>query len=152
MKNQLLKTMSVPLVTLLIVFAGSLVSANAQSNQPLYAQVPFNFVVGDKAMSAGKYSVSPQTQDGSALLIRSIKTKESAIRLTGRIQARSNKTNSRLVFHRYGQTYFLAEVWQTGESTGRVLHASKAERELQKERSLIGQNSYETVELVASIR
>jgi len=152
MKYQLLKSLSLPVVTLLVVFATSLAPANAQTRQRVYAQIPFDFVVGDKTLSAGKYSISSEMMDGSALLIRNVKAKGSAVRLTDGIQSRSDKTNTRLIFHRYGQTYFLAEVWHGGDSTGRVLHASKAERALQRQRELIGQNSYETFELIASVR
>jgi hypothetical protein len=152
MKYQILKSLSVPVVALLAVFATSVVSANAQTNQRVYAQIPFDFVVGDKMLSAGKYSVSSQLMDGSALLIRNVKAKGSAIRLTDGIQSRSSQTQTRLVFHRYGQTYFLAEVWQNGYSTGRKLHQSKAERALQREREQVAQNSYDIVELIASVR
>lgn len=152
MKNQLLKSLTIPVVTLLVVFTTSVLSAKAQTSQRLYAQIPFDFVVGNETLSAGRYSISSTMQDGSALLIQGVKAKAAAIRLTDQIQTRSNKSNARLVFHRYGQTYFLAEVWQSGNSTGRVLRASKAERALQRERALIAQTSYETVELLASVR
>ena len=152
MKYQFLKSLSIPVVVLLAVFATSVVSANAQTNQRVYAQIPFDFIVGGKTLSAGKYMVSSAMSDGSALLIRNVKAKGSAIRLTDRMNARSAEPKTCLVFHRYGQTYFLAEVWQSGFSTGRRLHASKAERALQREREQIAQNSYETVELIASLR
>jgi hypothetical protein len=152
LKSQLLKSLSLSLVTLLLVFATSQVSANAQGRQHVYAQIPFSFVVGDQTLSAGRYSISSEIMDGSALLIKNVKAKGSAVRLTNPIQSRSSKTDTRLVFHRYGQAYFLAEVWQGGDSTGRVLRASKAERALQRQRELIGQNSYETLELIASVR
>ena len=152
MNYRFLKSLSIPLVTLLVVCAASVASANAQTNQHLYAQIPFNFVVGDKTLSAGKYSVSSPMMDGSALLIRNVNAKGSAIRLTDPIQSRSRQNKTVLVFRRYGQTYFLAEVWQSGYNNGRVLHASKAERALQRERAMIAQNGYETVELIASVR
>ncbi|HEV2835806.1 MAG TPA: hypothetical protein VGW58_10840 [Pyrinomonadaceae bacterium] len=152
MKYQTLKSLAITLVTLLVVCAGSVASANAQSNQHIYAQIPFNFVVGGKTLSAGQYSISSAMMDGSALVVRNVKAKGSAIRLSAPIQSQSRQRQTRLVFHRYGETYFLAEVWQSGNSTGRVLHASKAERALQRERALIAQNSYETVELIASAR
>jgi hypothetical protein len=149
MKRQILRSLSIPLVTLVVVFATSVLSANAQTSQRVNAQVPFDFIVGDKTLCAGKYSISSAMQGGSALLVQNVEAKIGAIRLTDQVQTRSNKTNPRLVFHRYGQTYFLAEVWQGGD-TGRALHASKTERALRRERSLIAQTSYETVELIAS--
>jgi len=128
-----------------------MLTAQAQTSQRLYAQIPFDFVVGDKTLSAGRYSVSSPMQDGSALMVRSVNAKDLAIRMTHEIQSRSDKSNPRLIFHRYGQTYFLAEVWSVG-NTGRVLRASKAERALQREFASIAQTSYEKVELIASVR
>lgn len=37
----------------------------------------------------------------------------------------------KVVFHRYGNRYFLSEVWIGGESTGRVCVQSRAEKRLQ---------------------
>jgi hypothetical protein len=37
-----------------------------------------------------------------------------------------------LVFHRYGDQYFLFQVWPAGEQTGRQFFKSKAEREAQR--------------------
>jgi hypothetical protein len=37
-----------------------------------------------------------------------------------------------LVFHRYGDEYFLSEIWPAGSSTGRGLPKSRAERELKR--------------------
>jgi hypothetical protein len=150
MNKQIIKVLSMSVVTLTVVFATAVVSANAQTIR-VSAQIPFDFVVGEKTMSAGEYTVSSATQDGSGLLIRNAKGKDNAIRLT-RETAPSKKTDSRLVFHRYGQTYFLAEVWQGGDNNGRALSPSKAERELRRERASLAQNSYERVEIVAMVR
>jgi hypothetical protein len=152
MKKQIVKTLSMSVVILTVVFATAVVSANGQTTERVSAQIPFDFVVGDKTLSAGEYVVSSATQDGAGLLIRKAKTNDAAIRFTHEIAARPKQTHARLVFHRYGQTYFLAEVWQGGNSTGRALAQSKAERALRRERASLAQNSYEKVELVASAR
>lgn len=149
MKKQILKSLSIAVVTLLVVFATSALAANAQTTQHVYAQIPFDFVIGDKTLSAGKYSISAEMQ--GAVMVRNVAAKESAIRLANPVERRSSKAIPRLIFHRYGQTYFLAEVWQGGD-VGRALHASKAERTLQRQRELIGQTGYETVQLIASVR
>lgn len=152
MKTQIVKTLSISVVTLTVVFATAIVSAQAQTIRRVAAQVPFSFVAGDKTFGAGEYIVSSANQDGSALLIRNAMANDTAIRLTREIGPRLKKNHSRLVFHRYGQTYFLAEVWQEGNSTGRALPPSKAERELKRKRASLAQNGYETVELIATVR
>src|SRR5260370_5328161 len=43
---------------------------------------------------------------------------------------RTTSDGSKLVFHRYGDTYFLSAVWVTGNPTGRQLFPSRSERDL----------------------
>jgi hypothetical protein len=135
------------------VIAMAAVSANAQSIR-VAAQIPFDFVVGDKALPAGEYTVNTITEGGQAMLIRNADGSESAIRLTNSIVAKPSASNapSRLVFHRYGQTYFLAEVWREGDSDGRLLRQSKKERSMKRELGALAQNKYDRVELVAMVR
>jgi hypothetical protein len=45
-------------------------------------------------------------------------------------QRSANDNSCKLVFHRHGDTYFLSEVWVAGNSNGRTLFRSRAEREL----------------------
>ena len=85
-------------------------------------------------------------------MVRGTEAGIAAVRLTNPIQADPSKTRARLIFHRYGQTYFLAEVWTGGDSTGRQLLKSKQERSMERESGSLARNSYETVELVAALR
>jgi hypothetical protein len=39
-------------------------------------------------------------------------------------------TQGRLVFNKYGETYFLSQVWSPGYSQGRALNKSKTEDEI----------------------
>jgi hypothetical protein len=39
-------------------------------------------------------------------------------------------TKARLVFNKYGDTYFLSQVWSSGYAQGSALYQSKTEREL----------------------
>ena len=126
MKKELAKgiTMLALIVTLALVTA--VVSANAQSanNNKVVANVPFEFSVGYKSMPAGEYSVQTIASDGNGLLIQSTDGKISALRLsdtTDTTPASKDRAHARLVFHRYGERYFLAEVWNGADNTGRVL-------------------------------
>ena len=150
MKRQLVNSLSM-FVIITGAFAMAVVSANGQSIR-VVAQVPFDFVVGDKALPAGEYSVNSIIQDGSALRIRNAEATDSAMRLTNSIAAKPNNSQSRLVFHRYGRTYFLAEVWRGGDSEGRQLLQSKQERAMKRELGAVTQNMYERLELVAMLR
>ena len=49
----------------------------------------------------------------------------------GREQPRN--ASAKLVFHRVGNSYFLAEVWRSSTAEGMILPASKQEKDLAKE-------------------
>jgi len=133
-------------------FTIAVVSANGQSIRAV-AQIPFDFVIGDKVLPAGEYTVNAMTQDGSVLRIHNDEAGQAATRVTNTVIAKSSRNSkSRLIFHRYGQTYFLAEVWREGDSEGRLLQQSKKERSMRHELGALAQTKCETVELVAMLR
>ena len=53
---------------------------------------------------------------------------------------------SALIFHRYGDIYFLAEIWSPYEGIARELHPSEQERSM--ERDLASNNQARQVESV----
>jgi hypothetical protein len=151
MRKELLKGFTVVVLTVALAFAAAVVSANAQSKK-LAADIPFDFTVGNQTMTSGEYSVRSITNDGTGLVIKSDDTGKSVMRLSNSIEPQRNKTQARLVFHRYGQRYFLAEVWTGGDSEGRKLLESREERAIRHEFDRLARNTYETVELLASLR
>ncbi len=97
-------------------------TAYAQTNANLRADVPFNFVVGKNAIPSGNCEVLL-----SAQVARVDCTDEQAA-IVG-IPAMADATGQpKLVFHKYGDQYFLAEVWTA--SKGLILSESAAEREM----------------------
>ena len=153
MKKETLKGITMAVLTITLALASAVVSANAQSSNRLAAEIPFDFAVGGQTMAAGDYILGPATSDGSGLIVRSKDVNgKSVVRLTNSIEPNARKKHARLVFHRYGQRYFLAEVWGAGNSAGRKLTESSEERAIRREFGKLAQNSYETVELLAKLR
>ncbi len=152
MKNQMIKGLTMLMVVMAVAFGTALVSAKGQSTGRVMSNIPFEFVVGDKALPAGEYQISSVTASGEVLLIRNTEARDLAVRLSNRLEPQTNKTQARLVFHRYGQSYFLAEVWAGGDSTGRQLLQSKRESSMRREYRATAKNSYESVEVVAMVR
>ena len=151
MKKEMLKGITMAALTITLALATAVVSANAQSSDRLAAAVPFDFTVGGQTMAAGDYILGPATSDGEGLVVRSKETGKSVVRLTNSSE-RWQDNRAGLVFHKYGQRYFLAEVWGAGNSTGRKLTESREERAIRREFGMLAQNSYETVELLAKLR
>ena len=103
-------------------------SLYAQSSQRLHADIPFEFVASNVRFPAGTYDVVPM-QPGK-VLIRSADFRNAGI--VSAIPTQTGKTSSetKLVFNRYGNRYFLSQIWTVGDDTGRELSKSRAEREM----------------------
>lgn len=126
-------------------------SAHAQSNNAQTANIPFSFNVGEKTFPAGEYSVTrlnPQS-DKAALAIKSTDGRLSKVVLTNPVQAAKAQEAAKLIFSRYGDQYFLSQVWTPADNTGLELPRSRAERTLARnkgqdapERTVVALNSH----------
>ena len=123
--------------------------AHAQSLSGLTAKIPFEFRIGDTTHRAGEYMLMQNKVGAQVLAIRNMDRKSGATMfITNRVQARStaNLHGGKLVFHRYGPTYFLAQVWAAnGEGTGHQVVQSKAERTVAHQMASL--RKHETVEI-----
>jgi hypothetical protein len=117
-------------LSFLVSMASASPAAYAKSIDGMRAQIPFDFHVGDSAVSAGEYTVQSLTADESALRISN--GRESAAVMTNSTSKMGDGGHARLVFRRYGDQYFLAAVWGA-DNNGRSLSESKRERSLRKE-------------------
>jgi hypothetical protein len=92
------------------------------------AEIPFDFQVKDHVMPAGTYSVQPMN-NATTLVIRNEGTGESMITLAP-LEKSGKAGDARLVFNRYGDRYFLAQVWFAYDGAGHGLIPSRAEKEI----------------------
>jgi hypothetical protein len=92
----------------------------AQSARRTVTHIPFDFVVGGKTLPAGRYRIEPVGRDTyTTWEIRGTSRRAGAIILTTATGGGAARAEARLVFHKEGETYFLAEVWPADEKTGR---------------------------------
>ncbi|HEX8922245.1 MAG TPA: hypothetical protein VF766_12270 [Pyrinomonadaceae bacterium] len=150
MKKQALKAITMLFSIIVLAFVTAIAS-NAQSlGLQLKANIPFDFVVGNKTLAAGQYTIVQLTTTSDAgLSIRSRDGNHKAIRLTKAVQASDKRRKTTLTFRRYGETYYLAQVWMAGSSEGREIIKSTAERSADRE---LAQNSRpEIVTIVADV-
>ena len=136
---------------LMLVLTMSLVArtANAQAQHTQYANIPFDFVAGDKAMSAGRYRVAQMTPSGEAISVTNVETATAAIKLTNILVRTNPAVQSKLVFHRYGNTYFLSEIWRAGENNGRMIRKSSQEKAAEQELAA-NRKSFDRVEVATA--
>ena len=115
-------------LTALTLVAWLMVPATQAQSIMLKADIPFDFVVGEKRLPSGEYHVKSLYQ--GATEIRSNDARSTAIILTTGIQAGKISDVGKLVFNRYGDNYFLSRIWEPSSITGRQLPKSRLEREV----------------------
>src|SRR5690349_8947260 len=85
-------------------------------------------ITGMMALPAGEYRVQA-THASPALLIQRTDGRAATFVNSNAVAANEPQTQTKLIFHRYGNRYFLAQVWKAGESRGRELLKSAQEKE-----------------------
>ena len=128
MKKQVLFSV----LTMVLLMAAGTANAQLGSKQQLRFNVPFDYKVGNVIMKAGDYSVQRAGGTENALLIRG--NGSSAFTLSGSVSGKA-AGEDKLVFNKYGDQYFLAQVWMQGEETGAQLPRTRTENELMSKAS-----------------
>jgi hypothetical protein len=123
-----MKTQVLQIAVLVMALFG--VSGATAQGQPgdVLVNIPFSFIVGNHQLPAGRYRVTSaahgflrmfDTQDAHNQLSMPVNSVQSPVPQT-----------AKLVFHRYGNAYFLAEVWNDNGNIGRQLPKSTGELEV----------------------
>jgi hypothetical protein len=123
------------------VFGAMLVGSGHAQAADVKAKVPFSFAVNKKVLPPGPYAISP-TGVSSVMVVG---TGTGALTTSQRTES-AKADSPKLVFHRYGDTYILREIW-TGGGEGRLLPEPRRERELASTPSGASTASYERVEI-----
>jgi hypothetical protein len=124
MKN--LRTVLFALTVLLLATAAQAQTTNVK------ASIPFDFVVGNHAYSAGEYTVKSLSQGSAAIRIDNADESEKRMTLSIACQKGQPAAQTTLVFRRLGDNYFLYQIWTEGNSLGREFPMSKAEVKIAK--------------------
>lgn len=117
----------------LIGVLGLLLAAGSAFAQTinLRANVPFKFIVNKETMPAGQYSIkSLGDSAGRTLFISSSDQSEKTTVIANGVEDRAASKQTKLVFLRYGDRYFLSQIWVEGNSSGHQLPKSPREAEV----------------------
>ena len=118
-------------------------SALGQSDRQTIIHIPFNFSVGEKTFSAGTYVIERNRKDSDAVwVIRHKDNAGKAMLLTRPVRAIDTVENTKLVFSRYDDLYFLSGFWIAGTNTGREVQISDKEKALEKSLAVKRQDHY----------
>lgn len=104
------------MLTIAVMMMPLLASAQLGKDSKLVAQVPFSFMAENRTLPAGEYSLQSATVTGTALSIRNWDAKASLISIVTSAEPQKGAGVNALVFHKYGDRYFLAgmELADTG--------------------------------------
>jgi len=123
MKQQAIKTIAI-LGFLCVITAAP---AYSQAKQ-LKANIPFSFIADGKTLPAGTYRIDCMRKDPGVLVLQEQNSLDTAVVFTMPVESSVMQEQSKLVFNRYGEEYFLAQILYAGRSLGRELSESRVER------------------------
>jgi len=108
-------------------------TAAGQTNRgDTITDVPFAFTVANHTLPPGRYTVM---RVGETTLRIFNSHKQGAIVLTTTVEGKATESTGKMIFHRYGDNYFLSEVWVAASATGRKVFKSRAEAGLAGKRA-----------------
>jgi hypothetical protein len=107
-----------------------LATAQMGSAQKLTAKVPFEFTAGNQRIPAGECVVQAANPYGTAVSIRSSNPKISLYAMLLNGDTQKGEPVNALLFHKYGDTYFLSGIKLAGSQATYDLPQGKAEAEL----------------------
>jgi hypothetical protein len=92
--------------------------------------IPFSFAVNDVTLPPGTYTLTTRTTPG-VMFVQGLSRVVIAMAVPGNS---SDDLQPRLVFHKYGDEYFLRQVWN-GDGSGYDLPETRAERDQREGRN-----------------
>jgi len=124
----------------LLLFAAALALvvttvASAQSTK-VKVTVPFSFIVNRANLPAGEYLVQSVDVEGKVLAIRNVVTNTTNLVMFNSCTSLASPTQTKLIFHRYGERYFLSRIWVAGNTSGHELSPSPREKEVARDFSM----------------
>ena len=134
---------------LMAVFGSAAMQSKAQSTLGIRAKVPFDFIVGEKTFSAGTITTSGVNASmAGSVSIRNLNSDQQVNRVGHRLTATDASNEGKLVFHKYGDRYYLAEIWVPGYKAWKV-EKSKSERALEREARIARNAKLEVISVIA---
>lgn len=121
MKAQLIRNFGVALFAAITICA--------QGSQTLKVQVPFGFHVGSSMLPSGEYTVDTEAAPG-VVRLRSADSKSTVMIQSNAVQTAGATGQGKLIFNKYGDEYFLSQIWHAGSNIGRQLPKTRREAEV----------------------
>src|SRR4051794_10191851 len=113
MKRQILRAIA----TLGFIMGLAAFSAYAQAQTSERANIPFEFYAGSAKLPAGIYDIRRASIGSPVFVIAKDDSRSAAMVMTHRsLRSRTDEPESKLIFNRYGDQYFLSQVWTSSSA------------------------------------
>jgi len=118
------------ILSIALVLASTLAAAGTSLAQDhkVKATVPFNFTVGDSTLPAGTYMISNNGNARELLSLQNWDKRVNIMTMGTPDDYNSKKQDNVLVFHKYGDQYYLSEIRSEGASINIEFTPTKAEK------------------------
>jgi hypothetical protein len=160
MELKVIKRLTMLGLVSMFTLCAAVASANAQLSNPIRAKIPFDFNVGDKKLPAGEYTFSRVSgfSDSKAMSVSSADASTHVFQSTFEARILTAKNDTTLVFDKYGDQYFLKQIFLGGEQEGTQVPESRSERTVRRQLAQSQQSNMsgkvmraDTVDIVASL-
>lgn len=113
------------LLLLVVIASAAITPAYAQSGDALAANIPFSFHAGELQFAPGQYTIEGATT--WSMILRDARGEGQILAMSSLLALAPDRRlrEPKLVFHRQGAQYFLAEIWTV--KRGQKLASSSAE-------------------------
>jgi hypothetical protein len=126
------------------VFATALSTNASGQTGKMRANVNFDFQIGDRIYPAGEYWIESIGQSNNVLRIRSVSDVNKQKFIVANHSYSGKSQTRKLVFQKYGENYFLIQIFLDTEQWGYSIRPSRRQRETEKNLALA---SRETIEV-----
>ena len=130
---------------LAIGMVASAPTALAQNTPVAKAEIPFDFLAGQKVMPAGTYQI---TRSDNMLELREAGQKATEFLIVHSAYTTHTPTGSSLVFDRRGDKYFLRQIWTAGHNDGLECPKTRIEKDVEK---VVAQNKQDASPVVVAL-
>lgn len=110
-----------------LVIASTLITAGVWAQSPsLKATIPFDFMVNNRTLPAGTYTVSSENRS----IVKLSDPSQKGAQVFGFVlpETATKDQGNALVFHKYGDRYFLSEIRSQNSALNSSLPITKAEK------------------------
>jgi hypothetical protein len=130
MKNSITSLVASGLVSCALAI-GAATPSFAQSTSLVKADIPFAFQANGKLMPAGTYIIGQE--NGSIMRLSGTDNHVQALAMALRDNGVKPATVSKITFNKYGDHYFLHNVWVAGSTTSYRCTTTKQEKNIVRE-------------------